>query len=188
MYKEKLKYYPGFPIKGVNFIDIIPLMHDKKVFRSLIADLGKLCASPNIAAPEARGFLFASPLLTVCDNVDNIIPVRKRGKLPADDGDLKELFITKEYGTDRLFFRLSDVAAGTPSEDAMEITFFDDVLATGGTALGVAKALEECSVKIPDGRVLPVRVKDFVFVAEVGGLSGRGALEAIAPVKSLIHL
>lgn len=188
MYKDLLKYYPGFPIKGVNFIDILPLMHDKKVFRSLIADLGKLCASPNLAAPEARGFLFAAPLLTECDNVDSIIPVRKKGKLPAADGDLVELFITKEYGTDNLFFRLSDIAVGTPSEDAMEVTFFDDVLATGGTALGVAEALEKCSVRIPDGRILPVKVKDFVFVAEVCGLSGRAALEAVAPVKSLIKL
>ena len=188
MYKERLKYYPGFPIKGVNFVDIIPLMQDKKVFRSLIADIGKLCATPNIAAPEARGFLFAAPLLTACDNIDNIIPVRKKGKLPSAEGDLIGINITKEYGTDQLFFRLSDIAAGTPSEDAMEVTFFDDILATGGTALGVAKALQECTVTLPDGRVLPVRVKDFVFLVELNDLGGRSVLEGFAPVKSLIHI
>ena len=57
-YKPYLKFYPDFPVKGVNFVDIIPLMQDKQVFRRLTEDLGNLCDSPNIAAPEARGCLF----------------------------------------------------------------------------------------------------------------------------------
>lgn len=188
MYKERLKYYPGFPRRGVNFVDIIPLMHDKEVFRSLIGELGALCASANIAAPEARGFLFASPMLLACEGVDNIIPIRKKGKLPAEDGDLIGVSIHKEYGNDQLFFRLSDIAAGTPSEDCFEVTFFDDVLASGGTATGVAMEMEKHSVTLPDGRTLPIRVKNFVFVVELDELHGRDHLEKIAPVKALIHL
>ena len=41
-YKEYLKFYPDFPVPGVNFVDIIPLMQDKALFRSLITDLGAL--------------------------------------------------------------------------------------------------------------------------------------------------
>ena len=37
-YASKLKFYKDFPIEGVNFVDIIPLMQDKETFSSLIAD------------------------------------------------------------------------------------------------------------------------------------------------------
>ena len=105
MYEEHLKYYQGFPVEGVNFVDIIPLMQDKKTFCSLIRDLGARCDAPNVAAPEARGFLFAAPMLLECDHVENIIPFRKKGKLPFNEGDLVGLDITKEYGKDQIFFR-----------------------------------------------------------------------------------
>ena len=186
-YEDYLKYYPGFPFKGINFVDIIPLMQDKSVFRSIIRDLGALCASPNIVAPEARGFLFAAPMLTECSNIRNIVPMRKKGKLPFRKGDLVLVDITKEYGKDTLYFRLSDVAAGKPEGDVFNITFFDDVLATGGTAIGVARALEKITV-VKDGREYGIKVKDFVFLVELDDLKGRNKLGEIAPVKSLIHL
>ena len=186
-YKQALKFYPDFPIDGVNFVDIIPLMQDKKLFKSLIADLGALCSSANIAAPEARGFLFAAPMLTGCDNVRNVIPLRKKGKLPYKEGDLVGVDIVKEYGKDQIFFRLSDVAVGVLSGDHFEVTFFDDVLATGGTAHGIACGLEQHKVFI-DGVPYGIKVTDFVFLVEIDALDGRAALETIAPVKSLIHI
>ena len=76
MYQDYLKYYPDFPIKGVNFVDVLPFMQDKEIFTSIIKDLGKMADSPNVVAPEARGFLFAAPMLTVCDNVKNILTSR----------------------------------------------------------------------------------------------------------------
>ena len=186
-YSDYLKFYPDFPIKGVNFVDIIPLMQDKQVFASLIKDLGALCASPNIGAPEARGFLFAAPMLTQCDNIINVIPMRKKGKLPFREGDLIGVDITKEYGKDQIYFRLSDVAAGQVEGDTFNVTFFDDVLATGGTALGIAHGLEQHKVVI-DGVPYGIKVTDFVFLVEIDELDGRGLLETIAPVKSLIHI
>ena len=77
-YKEVLKFYPNFPIHGVNFVDIIPFLQDKGVFKNLIDDIGATCASPNIVAPEARGFLFTAPLL-YNGMAENVIPVRKKG-------------------------------------------------------------------------------------------------------------
>ena len=186
-YKDYLKYYPGFPIEGVNFVDIIPLMHDKAVFGELIKDLGKLCASPNLAAPEARGFLFAAPMLISCPNVSTVIPMRKKGKLPFREGDLVGVDITKEYGKDKIYFRLSDVAEGTPDGDVFPVTFFDDVLATGGTALGIAEGLESHKVVV-GGKEYGIKVTDFVFLVELVDLKGRDALTSIAPVKSLISL
>lgn len=186
-YKQALKFYPNFPIEGVNFVDIIPLMQDKQLFKSLISDLGALCSSCNIAAPEARGFLFAAPMLTCCDNIRNVIPMRKKGKLPHAEGDLVGVDIVKEYGKDQIYFRLSDVAAGVLSGDHFEVSFFDDVLATGGTALGIARGLEQHKVVI-DGVPYGIKVTDFVFLVEIDDLDGRGLLETIAPVKSLIHI
>jgi adenine phosphoribosyltransferase len=187
MYEDLLKYYPGFPIEGVNFVDIIPLMQDKETFKSLIKDLGKLIGSPNVAAPEARGFLFAAPMLVSCDNVVNVIPMRKKGKLPYTEGDLVGVDITKEYGKDKIFFRLSDVAAGVPEGDTFNVTFFDDILATGGTAKGIAEGLEQHKVVIGE-KEYGIKVTDFVFLAELDDLNGRALIEDVAPVKSLIHI
>lgn len=186
-YKKALKFYPDFPIEGVNFVDIIPLMQDKALFTSLIDDLGALCASGNIVAPEARGFLFAAPMLCRCDHVYNVIPMRKKGKLPHAEGDLVGVDIVKEYGKDQIYFRLSDVAVGHPDGDTFRVTFFDDVLATGGTALGIAEGLEKNTVTV-DGKTYRIKVTDFVFLVEIDDLKGRRKLENLAPVKSLIHL
>ena len=185
-YKQYLKFYPGFPIEGVNFVDIMPLIQNKEVFTALIKDLGDLCQSPNIVAPEARGFLFAAPMLAMCPAVENIIPFRKKGKLPFNEGDLVGLDITKEYGKDQIFFRLSDVAAGKPNGDVFEVTFFDDILATGGTAQGIARGLESHKVTV-NGKEYGIKVTDFVFLVEIEGRGGRELLEGIAPVKSLIQ-
>ena len=53
-YSKFIKFYPDFPIKGVNFVDIIPFLQDKQLFRSLVDDLASMCAAPNVAAPEAK--------------------------------------------------------------------------------------------------------------------------------------
>ena len=77
-YKQFIKFYPDFPIKGVNFVDIIPFIQDKALLRNLTRDLSAMCEAPNIAAPEARGFLFATPMLYA----DTPIAIN----VPANDG------------------------------------------------------------------------------------------------------
>ena len=187
MYQDYLKFYPDFPIKGVNFVDVLPVMQDKEVFTAITRDLGALCASPNVVAPEARGFLFASPMLAVCDNVKNILTLRKKGKIPYAEGDLVQVNILKEYGADEVFFRRSDILAGVPDGDTFRLTIFDDILATGGTAEGVARALNAMTVE-KDGRTYRIEVTDFVFLVELLDLKGAERLTPIAPVKSLIRL
>ena len=81
----------------------------------------------------------------------------------------------------------SDLAASQPTGDTIEITFFDDILATGGTAKGLAEGLNAQTVNI-DGKQYKAKVKDFVFLVEIDDLPGRAKLEGIAPVKSLIHV
>ena len=185
--KEVLKYYKDFPKEGIVFVDIIPFLQNKTVFKELTAKVAEACTAPNIIAPEARGFLFAAPLLTEADHVENIIPVRKSGKLPFAEGDLHEVLIEKEYGFDKLYYRVSDIAAGKANGDCFEVTILDDVLATGGTAEGLAQSLESLKVEL-DGKEYGVKVKEFVFIVEIAELNGRERLEKIAPVKSITEI
>ena len=50
-YNKYIKFYPDFPIKGVNFVDIIPFLQNKELFRHLTEDLARMCDAPNVAAP-----------------------------------------------------------------------------------------------------------------------------------------
>jgi len=185
--KNTLKFYKNFPKEGIMFVDIIPFLQDKKVFGELIEKIGEALTAPNIAAPEARGFLFTAPLLLTKPEVKNIIPIRKSGKLPFNEGDLIEIGIEKEYGMDRLFYRLSDITAGEAKDGKIHISIIDDVLATGGTAEGIALSLQGRKV-MKDGVEYEVVIDEFIFLVGLDGLSGEERLAKIAPVKTLIHL
>lgn len=185
--KEVLKYYKDFPKEGIIFVDIIPFLQNKAVFKELTKAVAEACTSPNIIAPEARGFLFAAPLLTEANHIENIVPVRKSGKLPFAEGDLLEVLIEKEYGFDKLYYRKSDIAAGKLVGDKFEVTILDDVLATGGTAEGLARSLESQTIEV-DGKSYGVKVKEFVFIVEIEELGGAARLGEIAPVKSITKI
>ena len=185
--KEVLKYYKDFPKEGIIFVDIIPFLQNKAVFKELTHAVAEACTSANIIAPEARGFLFAAPLLTEADHIENIVPVRKSGKLPFAEGDLHEVLIEKEYGFDKLYYRRSDIAAGKPAGDKFEVTILDDVLATGGTAEGLARSLESQTIEL-DGKSYGIKVKEFVFIVEIEELGGAARLDKIAPVKSITKI
>ena len=186
--KEALKFYKDFPKEGIVFVDIIPLLQDKKIFAQLIDEIGNRLTAPNIAAPEARGFLFSAPLMISKPEVESIIPIRKSGKLPYNEGDLCDVEVMKEYGADHLYYRLSDIAASRVGDDGkIHLTIIDDVLATGGTAEGIAKSILSNKV-IKDGVEREVVIDEFVFLVELDDLKGASLLEKIAPVKSIVHL
>ena len=181
--KDTLKFYNDFPKQGIVFVDIIPFLQDKKTFRQLVDELGKCLTAPNIAAPEARGFLFTAPLLVTDPRVENIIPIRKSGKLPFAEGDLCEVKVEKEYGFDKLYYRISDIAAGRADDGLFHISVIDDVLATGGTAEGIAQSLLSQKITV-DGKEYGVAIDEFIFIVELDGLSGRKRLEKIAEWNS----
>ena len=184
---ETLKFYKNFPKEGINFIDIIPFLQSKKAFREVVDALKEATHAPNVAAPEARAFLFTAPLLSENCIVENIIPMRKSGKLPFVEGDLCDVEIEKEYGSDHLFYRLSDIAASKAEDGKIHISIIDDVLATGGTAEGIAKSMQACKV-VKDGVEMEVVIDEFIFIVELDFLAGAERLSKIAPVKSIIHL
>ena len=183
--KKLIKFYPDWPKEGVNFVDLLPLLSDAKIFSVIVEELGKHVTTPNIAAPEARGFLFAAPLLVTDSKTHTLITFRKNGKLPAKEGDLQKVAIVKEYGEDSLYFRKSDLENSLVTDGVVEVTILDDILATGGTSIEMAKHLEALTVT-KDGVEYPVKVKEFVFLADLSVLHGKELLEEIAPVYSLI--
>ena len=185
--KNALKFYKDFPKEGIVFVDIIPWLQDKKIFAQIIDEIGARLTAPNIAAPEARGFLFSAPLMISKPEVQTIIPIRKSGKLPYNEGDLCDVEIEKEYGFDHLFYRLSDIVAASAEGDEIHISILDDLLATGGTAEGVAKSLMAQKI-VKDGKEYKVVIDEFIFLVELDFLKGAERLEKIAPVKSIVHL
>lgn len=183
MFENVIKHYPDFPKPGIDFIDVLPFLQDKEAFAEAVREIDRLTTAPNVATVEARGFLFAAPLLSVSDHVKTIVPFRKKGKLPHAEGDLVRVEIMKEYGSDELFYRLSDFAACEPNGDYIDVTLFDDLLATGGTVKGIMDSLQQQTI---GGR--RIRIKEFIFLVELPALGGRRILEAVAPVHSLLCL
>lgn len=183
MFENVIKHYPDFPKPGIDFIDVLPFLQDKEAFAAAVAEIDRLSTAPNVATVEARGFLFAAPLLSVSDHVKTIVPFRKKGKLPHAEGDLVRVEIMKEYGSDELFYRLSDFAACEANGDYVDVTLFDDLLATGGTVKGIVDSLQQQTI---EGR--RIRIKEFIFLVELPALGGRRILEPVAPVHSLLSL
>lgn len=187
MFEHIINHYPDFPKPGIDFIDVLPFLQDKEVFTQAIAELDRHITTPNVATVEARGFLFAAPLLTTSKQVNNIIPFRKKGKLPYAENDLRSLSIEKEYGHDELFYRMSDLSAAQPEGDTIYVTLLDDLLATGGTAMGIAEKLN-AEVVVKDGKSYKVKIKEFIFLVELPDLKGAAYLSSVAPVYSLMKI
>ncbi|MBQ9865166.1 MAG: hypothetical protein IJM33_07515 [Bacteroidales bacterium] len=186
-YQDIINHYPDFPKPGIDFIDILPFLSNKEAFSQLVADIDVHTHCPNVVTVEARGFIFAAPLLTQSRLVQNVVPIRKKGKLPYSEGDLHGVAIEKEYGSDHVFYRLSDIAAGKPEGDTFYLTFFDDILATGGTACGIADALNNEVIRL-DGKEYRVKVKEFLFIVEFPDLYDHQRINSIAPVHSFIKI
>lgn len=186
-YLDVIKHYPDFPKPGIDFIDVLPFLQDKEAFNQIIADMDAHIHTLNIATVEARGFLFAAPLLSVSKNVEKLLLIRKKGKLPFTEGDLRKVEIEKEYGHDEVYYRGCDLQSCKPEGDTIYLTFFDDILATGGTAVGICNALNREQVVI-DGKRYNVKVKEMIFLVEFPDLYDHALLESIAPIRSFIKI
>ena len=66
-FESKLRVIPDFPVKGVSFKDITPLLADPELFRRAIDALKAECEKVDfdiIVAPESRGSLLPAPFHT----------------------------------------------------------------------------------------------------------------------------
>ena len=119
----------NYPIEGVEFIDIMPLIIDKNSLKEIIDLFTNEIKNKNvdyIIAPEARGFLLG---VAIADRLNiGCIPVRKRGKLPPSTVET-EIKYKKEYGEDIL--ELTKLVNTTYQNKNFYIV--DDIYATGNT-------------------------------------------------------
>lgn len=134
----------NYPIEGIEFIDITPLVIQKETLNEITNKLVEEVKNKEvdyIVAPEARGFLFgtavANQLKIGC------IPVRKKGKLPpttvASTFDYE-----KEYGKDQLELpRLVNEVY-----ENKNFYIIDDIYATGNTIMAIESAIKELGGKV----------------------------------------
>jgi len=128
-----------FPTKGVEFIDITPLIIQKKVLKKITNTFAKEIKDKNvdyILAPEARGFLFGACVATKLGI--GLIPVRKKGKLPPSTVE-KTFDYEKEYGKDTLEI------PKLVNEKYKDKNFYilDDIYATGNTLKAIERTVKK---------------------------------------------
>jgi adenine phosphoribosyltransferase len=150
---------PDFPIPGILFRDITPLLHDPDALREAVERMSKPWLGRDVqlvAAMEARGFMFGAAMAIRMGA--GFVPVRKAGKLPWRT---RSVAYTLEYREDVLHVHEDAVAAG------QRVLVVDDVVATGGTAKAVVDLVEQLG-----GVVVGVQ-----FLIELADLMGRELLD-----------
>ena len=129
MKNNELKFaidsYKDFPIEGIVFRDVLPILKSPESFNYLIKKMSSnnfLRGSDAIIAIDARGFIFGSAISFHLSKP--LIVARKPGKLPGE-------IISKSYD---LEYASNSLSIQKKSLSNFQ-TFFiiDDLLATGGT-------------------------------------------------------
>lgn len=130
-----IRTIPNYPKEGIMFRDITTLLKNPKGFQetiNLLVTQYKDHRIDYVAGIEARGFILGAALAYALGI--GFIPVRKKGKLP---GKTISQNYDLEYGSDTIEIH----------EDALEkgakILLIDDLIATGGTALGAIALIEK---------------------------------------------
>jgi adenine phosphoribosyltransferase len=156
---------PDFPIEGVLFKDITPLLQSPTGLRAAVDGLAeRLRDTPAdlVVGMESRGFIFAVPLAYVLGL--GFVPVRRQGKLPAEairvDYEL-------EYGKNTFEMHRDAILGG------QRVLVVDDVLATGGTMAATISLIEQLG-----GHVAGVAV--LIELLELGGRDRLGSREVVS--------
>ena len=137
-WKEFIQEIPDFPIPGVSFKDVSPLLKSP-LFPHAIEEMKSLVKHPYYwVGIDARGFIFASALSMINGG---LIMCRKKGKLPPPT--VSETY-SLEYGEDTL-----EIQPGTGT-----VVIVDDVYATGGTMNAVEQLCIKAGYTVIDKLVL----------------------------------
>ena len=167
--RDWVRNVPDHPKPGIQFKDLTPIFADPAAFRGAInwfTDQVRQFSPDVIAAIDARGFVFASP---VADRLG--IPlalVRKSGKLPPP-------VIKNEYSLEYDDLAVIEMRSDALSE-GQRVVIVDDLLATGGTAVAATELVENLG-----GAVIAQ-----VFLVELAFLAGRDRISRRYPECEII--
>ena len=153
-----IRAIPDFPIPGILFRDITPLLADPKGFKATIDLFVERFREAHVEAVvgiEARGYMLGAPVAYALGA--GFVPVRKPGKLPGEK--FSEQYAL-EYGTNTLEIHADAVG------DGHRVLVVDDLLATGGTIAATLRLLKKLGANVVGTAVL----------IELEALNGRAAL------------
>ncbi len=157
--KDYVASIPDFPVEGILFRDITPLMADGKAFKEAcqyLIEYAKKIGAQVVVGPESRGFIFGCPVANELQI--GFVPVRKPHKLPRKTISYK---YDLEYGSNELHIHADAIKPG------QKILIIDDLLATGGTVEATIKLVEQ----------LGGQVVGCAFLIELEDLKGRDKLQ-----------
>ncbi len=167
--KKNIRDVYDFPVKGIVFKDLTTAFKNPDCMKYFEDEMYKLYHDKGITKVvgiESRGFIMA-PILGNKLGV-GFVPVRKKGKLPADT---IEVSYSKEYGVDTIQLHSDALTA----DDV--VLLHDDLLATGGTMQAAVELVKKFGVK-----------KVYVnFLVELDFLEGRKVFSPDVEVESLLH-
>lgn len=167
---NSIRTIPDYPHEGIQFRDITTLLGQPRAFRRAIDELVHPYAGlgvEQIAGIEARGFILGGAMAHQLSC--GFVPIRKAGKLPHET---IRIAYSLEYGVDEMEMHKDAVHEG------QKVILVDDLIATGGTAEGAVKLLQQ----------LKADVVAAVFVIDLPDLGGRKKIEALGvPVRTLIE-
>lgn len=147
-----IRTVPDWPVPGVQFQDITPLLHNPEAFRAVMAVFVQRygggpdspMAKPDLLAGlDARGFILGAVLAYELGL--GFVPIRKQGKLPL--ATLKETYAL-EYGSSTVELHVDAVKPG------QRVVLMDDLIATGGTMLAGKALLEKAGATVIEGAAI----------------------------------
>ncbi|MDD3383256.1 MAG: adenine phosphoribosyltransferase [Bacilli bacterium] len=166
--KNYIATVKDFPVDGILFRDITPLMNDGEAFKYACEKIIEFAKSKDVdivVGPESRGFIFGCPISYALEV--GFVPIRKPNKLPRETIEIKYAL---EYGSNTLCMHKDAIKKG------QRILIVDDLLATGGTVEATIKLVES----------LGGIVVGCAFLIELEELKGRSKIDEGVDVLTLM--
>ena len=167
--RHSIRAIPDYPKPGIIFRDITTLLGDARAFRRAVDELVQPWAGTKmdkVAGMEARGCIRGGAVAHQLSA--GFVPIRKKGKLPHTTVSIA---YSLEYGVDEMEMHTDAIVKGE------RVILIDDLIATGGTAEGAVKLLQQMGAEVVAA----------CFVIDLPELGGAKKIEALGvPVRTLI--
>ena len=140
-FKRFIKTIPDFPVKGIEYRDIQPLLADERAFEDAINAMTDMIKVPYedidyVVGIESRGFIFATALAWFINRPLKLI--RKKGKLPNKNTVIIDY--DYEYSSGAIEMQIGEG----------KVILVDDVFATGGTMQAAEELAKEACYDVID--------------------------------------